>query len=275
MTAKLLLGQPVADQIYADIKFKLTHLPRPVHIAAILIGDDMGSVTYLRMKEKRCAELGIGFTLVKLAQDIKTSKVESEISKLNADEKITGVIVQLPLPKHLDQDYLLKQINPKKDIDAFGYLNSSDAKNQIVYPPTPTGMLKLCEFYDIDLKNQKIVVIGDGLLVGLPLHRMLCDLGFGSMLINNSDAPQSRKDIIEADVIFCGVGKADLITPEMIKNGVVIIDAGYSKVSGQTRGDADPECEKKASAITPPVGGVGPLTVACLLLNAVKLVEIK
>ena len=277
MSATLLLGQPIADQVYASVSKgvqKLNRLGRRVHICAVLVGEDPGSIAYLRIKEARCKSLGIDFTLRTLAANTAYEQLEALILELNNDRNITGIIVQLPLPDHLDRDRILQLVRSLKDIDAFFYSLSRTATITGVPPPTPHGMLKLLDYYHLEMQNKNVVVVGHGLLVGQPLAQMIKERGIHPAVIEE-DAHGDQALLQSADIIMTGVGHPNLIQPGMIKEGVVIVDAGYEKVNGRVYGDVSAECAEKALAMTPSVGGVGPLTVACLLENALKLAQMQ
>ncbi len=277
MAAVALLGQPIADRIYSDLKHDVERLMehgRHVHIRGVLVGSDPASIAYLNIKERTCQKYGLEFSLVSFPENVTQDALVAALGSYNQDQSITGVIVQLPLPNHLDRDVVLQTVVPHKDIDAFFYTLQTVLTNPPeIRPPTPVGMLQLLDEAHIDLKNKQIVVIGNGLLVGRPLLLMLKERGLNPRLVENSYAAPASALIKQADVLFTGVGSPGLITPEMLKPGVVIVDAGYAKIDGKVYGDVDEKCSEIASFITPAVGGVGPLTVAILLRNAVMVVK--
>lgn len=276
MRATPLFGQPIADEIYSRVVEELAKLKligKSVSIRAILIGQDPASVTYLKIKGEMCRRFGIGFEVYQFEEISDQSEIERQIQELNSDSSVTGIIVQLPVPGHLDREKILRSVNPAKDIDAFCYTFEPDKfSNYLIRPPAPSSMLAIVDHYRISLTNKKVVVVGNGLLVGQPLISMLRERQIDPLLVD-SNTSDSEQIINQAEVIFSGVGQPDLITASWIRSGVVIIDAGYAKVDGQTVGDVSEDCWEKASAITPAVGGIGPLTVAYLLNNAVLLAQ--
>lgn len=274
MSATLMLGNQIAKQTYAYVQNKVNALNKKhIHpsIVAILVGDDPGSVAYLNIKEKKCRACDIIFNLAKFPSTVSESDLVAHIQQLNKSSDITGIIIQLPLPRSLDRDEILLSVDQKKDIDAFTF-SLNDQSNIAIRPPAPAGMIEILDQYQIDLVGKNVVIVGDGLLVGQPLHKMLSEININATIIADQSA-NSLSILKNADIVFSGVGKANLIQPEMLKHGVVVVDAGYAKVNEVTCGDCDPKCAEVASWITPPIGGIGPLTVANLLKNVVDIIE--
>lgn len=274
MSATLMLGNQIAKQTYAYVQNKINALiKKHIHpsIAAILVGDDPGSIAYLGIKEKKCRECDIKFNLAKFPNAVSESDLITYIEQLNKSSDITGIIIQLPLPRSLDRDKILLSVDEKKDIDAFTF-SLNDQSSIGIRPPAPAGMIEILDQYQIDLVGKNVVIIGDGLLVGQPLHKMLSEININATIIADQSA-NSLSILKNADVVFSGVGKANLIMPNMLKRGVVVVDAGYAKVNGVTCGDCDPKCAEVVSWMTPPIGGIGPLTVANLLKNVVDIIE--
>jgi len=270
--AKLLLGKPSADLIYSEIDQKVSKLNDrggAVNIRAILVGNDPASIAYLNIKEKRCSEHNIDYKIDRFDENTTTEQIIEHINKLNVDKPVTGIIVQLPLPKQIDFISVLKSINTKKDIDAFHFVLDQNPSFATI-PPTPKGMTEILVHNHIEIYQKNVVVVGNGLLVGQPLFRLLGALDCSLSQIDDL-SPESKQILKSADIVFSGVGKANIIQPDLLKPGCVIVDAGYEKVDGVVCGDADPRCAEVASYMTPPIGGIGPLTVANLLLNAVEL----
>lgn len=274
MPATLMYGNQIAKRTYAYVQNKVTKLNKKhiyPSIAAILVGDDPGSIAYLNIKEKKCQECNIKFSLAKFSNMVNESELTEYIQKLNESSDITGIIIQLPLPDSLDRNKILLLVDEKKDIDAFTFSLSENAHLD-VRPPAPAGMIEILVEYGINLNQKNVVIVGGGLLVGQPLRKMLSEMNVNVTIIEDQ-SNNSLSVLKNADIVFCGVGKAKLIQPEMLKNGVVVVDAGYNKVDGVTYGDCDPKCAQIASWITPPIGGVGPLTVANLLKNTVDIID--
>lgn len=275
MSAKELLGAPLANRLYAEIRDQATQLReagKPLFIRAILVGDDPASLSYLRIKQSMCEKCSIDFELNRFESDCREDEVVSYIQDQDADNSVSGIIVQLPLPNHMNRDRILSAVSPEKDIDAFYFTMAQVTLDTGIRPPTPAGMLALFDQTGESLQRKNVVVIGHGILVGKPLAQMLRERGVEPQVVVR-DTPHYEAIIASADVLFTGVGEFNLVKPNMIKRGVIIIDAGYTKIDDVVYGDVAHECTLTASYMTPPVGGVGPLTVAYLLKNAVTLAK--
>ncbi len=274
MPAKLLLGKPLADLIYQEVQDGVENIKRlgkSVTIRAVLVGEDPSSLTYLRIKQRMCEKCGIEYQVDSYPASISESELVKKLEDLNKDPGVNGIIVQLPLPAEMDTKRVLTSISPEKDIDAFNFIFDKDSGYMNI-PPTPKGMTEILIHNHIEIYQKDVVVVGNGLLVGMPLMKLLNSLE--ARIVQTEDLDDwSISKLKKADIVFTGVGKADLIKPEMLKNGVVLVDAGYDKVGDEIHGDVDPKCADVASAMTPPIGGIGPLTVANLLKNAVELTE--
>ncbi len=267
---QLISGVQIADAIYADIQLKMRHSTQKVHLRGVIVGNDVASLAYQNIKESACQRCGFTYSRAVFAANVNQNQLINDLEAMCADPEITGVIVQLPLPAHLNQNAVLASIDQSKDVDAFDYILGNRITN--VRPPAPRAMLKLFESTNQSMVGKKVVIVGHGFLVGQPLNVMLEERGIKAEIVDS--ATSDAQDIIKsADVIFSGVGQANMITPDMIKTGVIIIDAGYSRVDGVTYGDADPACLNKCSFMTPAIGGVGPLTVTVLMQNAFELVH--
>lgn len=271
---QLISGVKIAQSIYSDIQTSMNQRQRNVHLHGVIVGHDPASIAYQNIKESACKKCGFAYSRSVFPSDIDQETLVQHLRNACHDPKITGVIVQLPLPNHQDQNVVLSSITPEKDVDAFGYILGQSGSVIEVRPPAPQAMLKLFESTNQSMVGKKVVILGYGFLVGRPLQAMLIEQGIKADVIDS--ATLGARDIIKsADVIFSGVGQANMISPDMIKKGVIIIDAGYSRVDGVTCGDADPRCTDRASFMTPAIGGVGPLTVAVLMQNALALAEVK
>lgn len=275
----LLDGKKVSEEMLAKLEFevnrmKLDHiLPK---LAVILVGQDPASLSYISKKQKACDKTGIAWEQFDYAVDVTTDELIAKIEELNADEKIHGILVQLPLPKHIYTPNIIRAIDPKKDVDGFTAYNigkmflSTDFEDLV--PCTPLGVIRLLEYYGINIKGAEVVMVGHSNIVGKPLSLMLLnrDATVTTCHIHTKDlASHTRR----ADILCVGVGKPNLITADMVKEGVVVLDIGINRLpnGGNLCGDTDFEkISKKASYITPVPGGVGPMTVACLMENTVK-----
>ena len=266
--SKILDGVLVAQKINDETKAQIARLKvsniHP-HLAVILVGNDPASNLYVAIKEKKCGELGIDFSRYNLPENCEEKEIIFLINDLNKDKNITAIVIQLPLPEQFNLDKIIGKINKYKDADA---LNSD-----IVEAPTAAAIIQLLESYEIAIENKKVVLVGYGKLVGKPLEKLLKNrYPKIDLTICNSKTTNLSEITKKADIIISAVGKPHLVTGKNIKKGAVIIDAGTSEQAGKITGDVDIEnAAKKASYITPAKGGVGPVTVAKLLENAVKL----
>ena len=254
-------GKALAEKIKQELKIKVQN--KNLRLDVILVGYNIVSEKYVARKKKMGEELGVEVVIHELLGDIAQTDLEEEIEKLNNNEKINGIIVQLPLPGEIDEQKILNLISPDKDVDAL----SNEAR---VLSPTVGAIKEILERYDIDLKNKKTVVVGNGKLVGRPVSIWLTQEGANVEVID-IDTKNPEAILREADIIVSGVGKPGLITPDKIKEGVVLIDAGTAESGGKLKGDADPACADNCSLFTPVPGGVGPLTVVMLFKNLLEL----
>jgi len=263
----ILRGLPVAQKIYDRLKEKIEELKQKnikPHLAVILVGDDPASLKYVELKEKKAAELGVEFKFYHLPANVLTKNIEELINDLNKNKFIQGIIIQLPLPKEFATDNLLEKIDPKKDIDGL----TSDYT-----APTAAAILEILKFYQIELKDKKIVIVGRGKLVGKPLQKMLMAQTY-EPLVCDSETQNLKEETLKADILILATGVPGLIKPGMVKNGAIVIDAGTSESNGKMVGDVDPEVYQKDISYTPNPGGVGPVTVACLMKNLIDSFEL-
>lgn len=255
----ILYGKPVAEEIYQKLTFAKLHA-KPPSMAAILVGEDPASLNYVKAKENKAASLGIGFKLFHLSGLAVEKKILELIDDLNKNKYIDGIVVQLPLPEGIDTEKILKAISPDKDIDGF--------YSEKFSPPTAGAILEILRFYKIDIKNKKIVIVGYGRLVGKPLAAMFKKKDIQPIICtSNSDI---TSETIDADIIVSATGIPRLIKPDMVSKEAVVIDAGTAESKGKIRGDVHPKVYEKVASFTPTPGGVGPVTVACLMRNLVE-----
>lgn len=250
----ILKGAPVAEKIYESLKIR--GAPR---LAVILVGDDPASVVYVKIKEKIATQLGIGFDLFHLPGISSQKEVEKIIAGLNQNDKIAGIIVQLPLPEGFDAECVLKLLSPAKDVD--GFYGRFPA-------PTAQAIWEILRFYGIFLEDKKIVIVGRGRLVGAPLGKLLHKMGFKPAVYDSHTTDLARK-LKNADIIVTATGVPGLINLAMVSARTIIIDAGTSEAGGKLVGDVDLAVYQKVQSYTPVPGGVGPVTVACLMRNVV------
>ncbi len=247
-------------------------------LAVVLVGDDMASKTYVGMKDKACESVGIHSKRINLPQNTSQKELLDIIKDLNEDEKIHGILVQLPLPKHLDTDEVLETINPDKDVDGFHALNVGklvENKDGFV-ACTPLGIMKLLDEYGINVTGLNACVIGASNIVGKPMANLLLNRR-ATVTITHSKTKDLAFHTRNADLIIVGVGKSGLLTEDMVKDGAIVIDVGINRLeNGKLVGDVDFEkVSKKCSYITPVPGGVGPMTIATLLSNTIKSAKMK
>lgn len=276
----LLDGQALAYDIEKDLKNKIQIISAQTHkspkLAVILVGKDPASITYVNMKIKACERVGMDFDLKTLQENITEADLLSLIKDYNTDQSISGVLVQLPLPKHIDTKMVLEAIDPSKDVDGFHPLNIGKlcTQKESFLPATPMGVMRLLKHYHIEIKGKDVAVIGASNIIGKPL----------SMLMLNAGASVSvchilTKDISfytqNADIVCVGVGKPDLIKASMLKKGAVVVDIGINHLNdGRIVGDVDfNNAQKVAGFITPVPKGVGPMTIVSLLENTLIAFE--
>lgn len=270
-------GRKIKEEILKELKEKVEALPFPPIFCDLLVGDDPVSASYVRIKGKAAESIGIKFKVVNFPEAVTTEEILNEIENLNRVPLMSGIIVQLPLPSHIDTQVVLDAIDPKLDVDCLGSLNSKnfyEDTGSMGYP-TALACMKLLDSLNLDLKNKNIVVLGRGKLVGLPVTHLLESRGLKVSVVH-SQTDNSSEIILNADIIISAIGRGRFLTSSMVKDGVVIIDAGTSEENGAVIGDVDMESIKeKASFVTPTPGGVGPVTVAMLLGNIYKVAKNK
>ncbi len=270
MSGKIIDGKKISKSILLELKKEISELDEKPKLSIILCGDLIESVIYTDIKKKKGTEIGIDVEIHKFPDDIKQEKLIKKIKELNKESD--GLIVQLPLPKTLETNKVLSAIDPAKDVDGLTPLNFGKTfiGQEELVPATPLGIIRLLEEYNINIKGKDIAIIGKSNIVGKPLAFMLANRGATITLCNNNTKDLNEKTL-KSDIIVSATGKPGLITKNMVKQGVIIIDAGYGKKDGKAYGDACfDEIKEKASYITPVPGGVGPMTVAVLLENTLK-----
>lgn len=267
-------GEKIASEIAEELKLEIQEAKedgKSFGLGVILVGENKVSKVYVDKKREKSLELGIGFYLFNIKEPDE-GKITDQIEKWNKDEKITGIIAQLPLPEGLNEDKIIDYIDPSKDVDGLTSINREKLNQNIdcLCPATPLGVLELLKRRGIEIKDKKVVILGRGRLVGKPLAILLKNKGI-DVEICHSQTCNTKELTLGADIIVSAVGKPKLITEDMVKEGTVVVDVGTSKEEGTLMGDVDFEKVKnKASHITPVLGGVGPLTVISLMKNVVK-----
>lgn len=282
--AVLIDGKQISLDIEQEIAIEVKKLTdqgmRPPHLAAVLVGDDGPSRTYVRSKIKACELVGYKSSLIKFEDDVSEDRLIEEIISLNADDEVDGYIVQLPVPEHISVERITDYIDHKKDVDGFTPTNFGkiDQENHSLLPATPMGIMELLKRYDIDTKGKHCVIVGNSHIVGMPMGILLAGPGKATATICHIYTENLAMYTKMADILIVAVGKANLITADMVKDGVVVIDVGINRVPDASKkrgyalkGDVDFEgVEPKASYITPVPGGVGPMTIASLIMNTLE-----
>ncbi len=258
-------GKKIANEIKSELSDKLKAKNSKLRLNVVLVGDNIVSEKYVARKKKVGEEIGVEVIVHEYPADISEINLVEEIEKLNNKERVNGIIVQLPLPPQIDEQKILNLVSSDKDVDAL----NSEAK---VLSPTVGAIREILNRNLVSIKGKKVVVMGKGKLVGWPVAIWLTQEGATVSVIDSKtpDADSTRL-LQSADIIVSGVGKPGLITPDKIREGVVLIDAATSEQNGSLKGDADPACAPKCSLFTPVPGGVGPLTVVMLFKNLLEL----
>lgn len=268
-----LKGKPVAESIYNQIKEKLKLSPKRPHLAVVLVGDDPASQVYVSHKQKACENLGFKSTLVRLPAATSEPELIRQISKLNEDSSVHGILLQLPLPPHLDSKKMSDLILPSKDADCLTAtsLGLLMAGRQVVSSCTPSGIIQILKYYNIAVANQKVLVIGRSLIVGLPLFHLLTQEN-ATVTVAHSKTPNLKNMVKDFDFVFVAVGKPHFLSAGDFKKGAVVIDVGIHRLNSVLVGDVNPVgAEGHLRALSPVPGGVGPMTIAMLMQNTFKL----
>ena len=289
MTAKIIDGKLIAAEIQGEIKIAVEAMQAKYNytpgLATVLVGEDPASATYVRMKQKRCAEVGIRSIGHNLPADTSQEKLQKLVADLNADPEVNGILVQLPLPKHIDEETILNTINLTKDVDGFHPVNigrlAMKGRDPLFIPCTPYGVITLLERSGVQISGAEAVVLGRSNIVGLPVA-MLLQKANATVTICHSRTQDLAAHTREADILIAAIGRTEMVTGDMIKPGAAVIDVGINQKEDPTKkrgyrlvGDVEFESAKEvAGAITPVPGGVGPMTIAMLLKNTLHAAEL-
>ncbi len=284
-------GKATAEAIKAEIAEEVRQIVsnggRAPHLAAILVGHDGGSETYVKNKVLACERCGFESTLIRFEEDITEEELLQCVDKFNKDESVDGFIVQLPLPKHIDEQKVIEAIDYRKDVDGFNPINVG--RMSIGLPcfisATPLGIITLLKRYGINTSGKKCVVLGRSNIVGKPMAQLMMQKQFGDATVTvcHSHTKDIKKECLEADIIIAAIGKPNFLTGDMVKEGAVIVDVGTTRVPDATRksgfrlnGDVKyDEVAPKSSFITPVPGGVGPMTICSLMKNTLQAYKTK
>ncbi|WOC11239.1 bifunctional methylenetetrahydrofolate dehydrogenase/methenyltetrahydrofolate cyclohydrolase [Gordonia sp. MP11Mi] len=281
MTAIRLDGKLTRDEIFIDLKARVDTLRAAgitPGLGTVLVGDDPGSQSYVKGKHSDCAKVGIASIRKDLPADITQEQLNATIDELNADPNCTGYIVQLPLPKHLDENAALERIAPEKDADGLHPINLGRLVlgKESTLPCTPRGVIHLLRRYDIPLNGAHVTVVGRGVTIGRPIGLLLTRRSENATVtLCHTGTRDLAAEVRRADIVVAAAGVAHLITADMVKPGAAVVDVGVSRTDDGLKGDVAPEVWDVAGAVSPNPGGVGPLTRAFLLANVVERAELQ
>lgn len=273
----LLDGKTVSKQRNLALKEKISKAKEIYHrapkLAIILVGDNPASLSYVKGKKKACELVGIIHEMYHLNAEILENELKELIHRLNKDKTVDGILLQLPIPKHLNDDVLIDLISKDKDADGFHVVNQGYLyqKKKTIYPATPKGIMTLLKTYDIDVKGMNAVVIGRSNIVGFPVARLLMDQG-ATITVCHSKTKDVGFHTRSADIVVVAAGRPHMLTKDMVKKGAIVVDVGVNRVDGKLVGDADfNDLKDICSYLTPVPGGVGPMTIHSLLENTFEL----
>jgi len=263
-------GNEIRDILKRELREDFAQMRKPHHLVVISVGDDPVVQKFINIKKSFAEDVGVAFSEKKFPADATFTLLEKTIQELNDDSSVTGLIVQLPLPSHLDTTKVLDLIVPSKDVDVL-----SSSANQLfikgvsaILPPVVGAIAEICKRYHVEILGQNVAILGSGRLVGAPAEVWFRACGGKVAVFDKTTEEHSMHTFLrDADIVVSGMGQAGYLKPEMLKEGVVLIDAGTSESAGVIMGDADPRCEDVARLFTPVPGGVGPLTVAMIFRN--------
>ena len=262
-------GRDLKERKLNDLKFKLDNLGSQLGLAVLQVGEDEASKVYIRQKENAANSLGYTYIHKHFPSDVTQEEVINEIELLNNNDCIDGIIVQMPLPKHLNESDIQNTIDPLKDVDGLTYVNAGKLVQNVpgLIPCTPKGIIDILDNYEIGIEGANVVVIGRSILVGKPIATLLTNRN-ATVVLTHSKTKDLDSITRNADIIIAAVGKANFVTEDMVKDGAVVIDVGINRLDGKLCGDVDYNNVKdKCSYITPVPGGVGPMTVYELMNN--------
>ena len=279
--AKIIDGKAISAQIKEELKIKVSEYKKQgieITLAVVKVGNDPASAVYVRNKEKACEYVGIHSRTLALPEETTEEELLATVLELNEDKKVNGILVQLPLPKHIDESKILLAIDSKKDVDGFHPVNVGKMVigEDAFLPCTPAGIIEMIKRTDIDITGKDCVVIGRSTIVGKPMSLLMLREN-ATVTIAHSRTKNLKEVTKRADILIAAIGKAKFVTADYVKDDVVVIDVGMDRdENGKLCGDVDfDSVSQKAYAITPVPGGVGPMTVTMLLVNCLKSVELQ
>ena len=273
----ILDGKKLKEKILEELKEKVSCLEKKPTLCVIQVGNDPASDIYIKQKEKMCNYIGYNFIHKKLEENIKQNELLHIIDELNNNKEVTSILVQMPIPKHLDSKEVHNKVNKEKDVDGLNDSNIIDLINNkdSLIPCTAYGVIELLDRYNIPIEGKDIVIVGRSNLVGMPLFHLLENRN-ATVTLCHSRTKELKEKTLRADILIVAVGKKHLITEDMVKEDTVVIDVGINRENDKLYGDVDfDNIKDKASYITPVPGGVGPMTIASLAKNVLKAQEIQ
>jgi methylenetetrahydrofolate dehydrogenase (NADP+)/methenyltetrahydrofolate cyclohydrolase len=270
MTATVMKGKPLADRIRAEVAEEVRQIGH-IGLVTVLVGDDPASDVYIRLKHKAAVEAGFDATDLRLPADTSQDDLLAKLEELNVDDDVDAILVQLPLPSQIDEARVIRALSPSKDVDGFHPLNAGELYlgRPAIVPATPVGVLALLAEHEIVLDGARAVVIGRSAIVGKPVMHLLQQAN-ATVTLCHSHTRDLAQHTLEADILVAAVGLPALVSPDMVKERAVVVDVGMNRTEAGLVGDVDPGATDVAAYMTPVPGGVGPMTIACLLQNAVR-----
>ncbi len=264
-------GKALAERARAEVAEEVAGLGRPVGLATVLVGDDPASAVYVRSKQKACREVGIEPYDHNLSAETSQEELLALVEQLNADDAVTGILVQLPLPEQIDEDRIIRSISPIKDVDGFHPFSAGHLLQgtPTFVAATPAGIMEILREYEVDLQGARAVVIGRSNIVGKPMALLLL-AEHATVTICHSRTRDLPAVVREADVVVAAVGRPDTVTADMVREGATVVDVGINRTEEGLVGDVAPAVGEVAGLLTPVPGGVGPMTIASLLRNTVR-----
>jgi methylenetetrahydrofolate dehydrogenase (NADP+)/methenyltetrahydrofolate cyclohydrolase len=264
-------GKALAERVRAEVAEEVSALSRPVGLATVLVGDDPASAVYVRNKQKACREVGIEPFDHAPSAEISEEDLLALVDGLNADDAVTGILVQLPLPDHIDEDKVIRSIKPIKDVDGFHPFSAGHLLqgSPTFVAATPAGIMEILREYEVELQGARAVVIGRSNIVGKPMALLLL-AEHATVTICHSRTRDLPAVVREADVIVAAVGRPNTVRADMVREGATVVDVGINRTDDGLVGDVAPDVREVAGLLTPVPGGVGPMTIASLLRNTVR-----
>ena len=277
MSATLIDGKALGAKVREEVAASVAELGQ-VGLATVLVGDDPASHIYIDLKQKAATQAGMEARDLKLPADTSEEDLLATIAELNADDGVDGLLVQLPLPDHIDENRVIEAIAPAKDVDGIHPLNAGRLYlgRPTLVPGTPLGIMRMLDEYEIPLEGARAVVVGRSAIVGKPMAHLLLQRN-ATVTVCHSRTRDLAKHTLDADVLVAAVGVTHLVRPEMVKEGATVVDVGMNRVTDSKKllGDVDPAAAERAAYMTPVPGGVGPMTIAMVLQNAVTAARLR